>query len=146
MTGDAALYAGLFFIALAAATILPAQSEAALVGLLLAGHPPWLLLLVASAGNVLGAVINWLLGRGIEKFSDRSWFPAKRESLARARAWYTKYGKWSLLPSWVPVFGDPLTVAAGVLRERLTVFLAIVTIAKVARYAVLMAVTLNWFS
>jgi membrane protein YqaA with SNARE-associated domain len=141
---DLALYLGLFFVALVAATILPAQSEAALVGLLLAGYPPWLLLMIASAGNVLGAVINWLLGRGIDKFSGRPWFPAGPESLARARAWYTRYGKWSLLLSWVPIIGDPLTVAAGVMRERLSVFLTIVTLAKAGRYVVLMAVTLNW--
>ena len=143
-SADPALYLGLFLVALVAATILPAQSEAALVGLLLAGHPPWLLLLIASAGNVLGAVINWLLGRGVDKFAGRPWFPAKPESLARARAWYTRYGKWSLLLSWVPIIGDPLTLAAGVMRERLSVFLALVTVAKAGRYAVLTAVTLQW--
>jgi membrane protein YqaA with SNARE-associated domain len=60
------LYGGLFFTAFAAATILPPQPEAALVGLLLAGHPPCLLLSVASVGNILGSVVNWFLGRAIE--------------------------------------------------------------------------------
>ena len=53
-------YAGLFLIALAAATVLPLQSEAALAGLLLADYSPWLLLAVASTGNVLGSTINWI--------------------------------------------------------------------------------------
>jgi membrane protein YqaA with SNARE-associated domain len=39
----------------------------------------------------------------------------------------------------MPVIGDPLTVIAGVLRERLTTFLALVTIAKVARYTLVAA-------
>ena len=72
---DLAILAGLFAIAFVAATIFPAQSEAALVGLLVAGtHSPVLLVAVASVGNVLGAVVNWALGRGVERFRDRKWF------------------------------------------------------------------------
>lgn len=53
---DFGVYLGLFAVAFAAASILPAQSEALLVGLLLAGvHPVWILLVVASLGNVLGS-------------------------------------------------------------------------------------------
>lgn len=139
-----AAYGGLFFVALAAATILPMQSEAALAGLLLMeAYPVWLLLAVASAGNVLGSLINWLLGRGIEGFRGKRWFPVRPEALERAQTWYQRYGKWSLLLSWVPVIGDPLTVVAGVLREPLPVFLALVTVAKVGRYLVVAAVTLG---
>lgn len=137
-------YLTLFLTALVAATILPAQSEAVLAGLLLTrDYPVWALLAVASAGNVLGSVINWLLGRGIERFRDRRWFPVKPDALARAERWYRRYGRWSLLLSWAPFIGDPLTVVAGVLREPFPVFLALVTIAKVGRYLVLAAVTLS---
>lgn len=133
-------YAGLFAAAFFAATIFPAQSEAVLAGLILTGdYPVASLLAVASLGNVLGAVVNWGLGRGIERFKDRRWFPAKPYALARAQAWYQRYGKWSLLLSWVPIIGDPLTVVAGVMREPFVVFLALVTIAKVGRYLVLAA-------
>ncbi|MCX5520066.1 DedA family protein [Kaistia defluvii] len=141
---DLALYAGLFLAALAAATILPMQSEAVLVGLLLADYSPIWLLAVASLGNVLGSVINWYLGRGIARFQDRRWFPVGPEALARAEAWYRRYGRWSLLLSWAPVVGDPLTVVAGILREPMPGFLVLVTIAKVGRYLVLAAITLNW--
>lgn len=140
-----AVYFSLFLTALIAATILPAQSEAVLAGLLLTGaYPVWALILVASIGNVLGSVINWLLGRGIERFRDRRWFPVKPEALARAEGWYHRYGRWSLLLSWAPFIGDPLTVVAGVLREPFPVFLALVTIAKVGRYLVLAAATLSF--
>jgi membrane protein YqaA with SNARE-associated domain len=131
---DFAVYAGLFMAALVAATIFPMQSEAALAGLALAGYSPALLLIVASIGNILGSVINWMLGRFIEHFRDRSWFPASPAALARAQSWYQRYGKWSLLLSWVPIIGDPLTLIAGVMREPLPVFLLLVTIAKVGRY------------
>ncbi len=137
---DLAAYIGLFMTALVAATVFPMQSEAALAGLVLAGYSPALLLVVASAGNILGSAINWALGRGIEQFRDRPWFPAKSGALDRAQGWYRRYGKWSLLLSWAPVIGDPLTVLAGVLREPFPMFLLLVTIAKVGRYIVVMLI------
>jgi membrane protein YqaA with SNARE-associated domain len=140
---EAAPYAGLFFSAFLAATILPMQSEAVLVALLLADYPPMALIAVASVGNVLGSVVNWILGRGIERFRDRRWFPINAQAFARAQQWYHRYGKWSLLLSWAPIIGDPLTLMAGVLRERFGIFLLLVTIAKTARYLALAALTLN---
>ena len=142
---DLAAYAGLFGAAFAAATILPAQSEAVLVGLLLAdAYSPGLLLLVASAGNTAGAAVNWLLGRSVERYRDRRWFPEGASSLARAQRWYRRYGRWSLLLSWVPLVGDPLTVVAGVMREPLPVFLLLVALAKTGRYVALAAMALDW--
>lgn len=141
---DLAVYAGLFLTAFVAATILPMQSEAALVGLLLLdAQPVWLLVTVASVGNVLGSVVNWLLGRFIEHYRDYRWFPVKPAALDRAGTWYRRYGKWSLLLSWMPIIGDPLTVAAGVLREPFPVFLLLVAIAKIGRYLVLAIATLG---
>ncbi len=137
-----ASYLALFLAAFLAATIVPAQSEAVLVGLILAGDRSLiLLLLVATTGNVLGSVVNWLLGRFIERFRDRPWFPVSRARLAQAEAWYRRFGIWSLLLSWVPIIGDPLTVVAGVLRTPFLTFLVLVTIAKAGRYLVLAAVT-----
>ena len=135
--GDLAALTGLFLAAFVAATILPAQSEAVLVGLIYTGHyAVWILVAVASVGNVLGSVVNWLLGRGIERFRNRPWFPVKTTALERAQGWYQRYGKWSLLLSWAPIIGDPLTVVAGV-------FLLLVTIAKIGRYVVLASATLS---
>ncbi len=140
---EIALYGGLFLAALVSATLIPGQSEAVLVGLLLAGHSPWLLLIVASVGNILGSVLNWIVGRGMERFRDRRWFPVRAEALDRAQRWYTKYGKWSLLLSWAPVVGDPLTIVAGVMRESFPMFLLLVAIAKIGRYLVLAATTVH---
>jgi len=137
---DLAAYLSMFSSALVAATLLPAQSEAVLVSLVLGGaQPAWALVTVASAGNVLGAVINWLLGRSIERFRDRRWFPVGPAALASAQTRYQRWGRWSLLLSWMPIIGDPLTLAAGFLREPLPVFLLFVTIAKTTRYLVLLA-------
>ena len=145
MLVDAASYGGLFLAAFLAATILPMQSEAALVGLILAGHQPVALLLAAaSLGNVLGSVTNWVLGRFIERYAGRRWFPASPAALARARGQYARWGHWSLLLSWVPIIGDPLTVIAGMLREPLWRFVVLVSIAKVGRYLVLAWATGFW--
>lgn len=143
---DLAVYAGLFAVAFVAATILPAQSEAALVALIIAdAQPVALLIAIAGLGNTLGAVVNWALGRGVERFSGRRWFPVDRRQLDRATGWYNRWGRWSLLLSWAPIVGDALTVAAGVLREPFWSFLVLVAIAKTGRYVVLAAATLGFF-
>ena len=145
MIADAAAYGGLFLSALVAATILPMQSEAVLVGLILGGQQPvGLLVLAASLGNVLGSVVNYALGRVVERFAGRRWFPASPAALARARGQYERWGRWSLLLSWAPVIGDPLTVIAGMMREKLWRFLVLVTIAKVGRYLVLVWAVRAW--
>ena len=141
---DIAVYGGLFLAAFTAATLLPTQSEILVVSLLLTDHSPWLVLTVASVGNVLGSVVNWFLGRGIEGLRNRRWFPVSPASLARAENWYRHYGRWSLLLAWMPIIGDPLTIVAGVLRESFWVFLLLVSVAKIGRYLVLAAATLGF--
>jgi membrane protein YqaA with SNARE-associated domain len=139
-----AAYSGLFAIAFLAATIFPAQSEAALLALLaLDRYPALVLLAVASAGNVLGSCANYAMGWLIAGSNrlQRLVNPSHRQ---RAETWYRRYGKWSLLVSWLPVVGDPLTIVAGALRESFAVFLALVTIAKVGRYFVLFALHQAW--
>ena len=135
----------LFASALIAATILPMQSEAVLVALLLSSdHATALLLTVATVGNVLGSCLNWMLGRYLLRLKDRRWFPASDAQLARAQSRYHRYGRWSLLLSWMPIIGDPLTVVAGVMKEHFVPFILLVTLAKGARYVVLAALTLAW--
>lgn len=135
---EGAAYVSLFAAAFLAATIIPAQSEGVLVALLAQqSHSAWALVAVASIGNVLGSVVNWWLGRGIERFKGRRWFPVSQAALAKAQARYARYGRWSLLLSWVPIIGDPITVVAGVMRERLWIFVTLVGIAKTLRYVAL---------
>lgn len=130
-------YGTLFVAAFAAATILPAQSEALLAGLIAAGrHDLPLLLLVATIGNTLGSMVNWGLGRWIESFRGRRWFPVSKARLEQAERWYRRWGLWSLLLSWAPIVGDALTLAAGMLRANFIAFTALVLIAKGGRYLV----------
>ena len=137
------IYISLFLSAFFAATIFPAQSELVLLYLLQdRSNSVFLLLLVAIVGNVLGAVVNYGLGYYVHRFKDRRWFPASPQQLEKAQRAYARWGRYSLLASWVPIIGDPITVVAGVLRDRFTVFLALVIVAKAGRYLVLAALTL----
>jgi len=139
------VYTGLFAVAFLAATILPAQSELGLAGLILSDdYSVPMLIAVASIGNTLGAVVNWLLGRYINRFQGKKWFPASPAQMEKATGWYHKYGRWSLLMSWVPIIGDPLTLAAGVLREPFWSFFVLVAIAKTTRYLGVAALAQQW--
>lgn len=129
----------LFWTAFAAATILPFYSELLLVGLLKAGHEPWALWAAASAGNTLGAVVNWFLGAFLMRFSDRRWFPARQKDVDRAQRWFQRWGVWSLLLAWLPIGGDALTVIGGMMRVKLPLFILLVGIGKASRYAVVVA-------
>ena len=135
---DPAAYAGLFFVALAAATIFPAQSELLLASMHASrAYDDGLLLLVATTGNVAGSASNWALGRYLMHFQERRWFPVSRAMIDRASRWYRRFGVWSLLLAWLPVIGDPLTLVAGILRVDLRLFLLLVTLGKAGRYALL---------
>ncbi|MEM1288695.1 MAG: YqaA family protein [Pseudomonadota bacterium] len=139
-----AAYAIMFGSAFLAATVFPAQSELVLIGFLTAGdHPVVPMVAVASVGNVLGSVVNYYLGLGIQSFRDKPWFPGNEKELARGRRFYAKWGRWSLLLAWTPIIGDPLTVIAGVMREPLWSFLILVSISKVTRYVALTLITLQ---
>lgn len=142
---DFGVYAGLFGLSFLAATILPAQSEIGLAALILSeDYSLSMLIIFASIGNTLGAVVNWVIGLYVNQLKDKKWFPAKPEQLDKATGWYHKYGRWSLLLSWAPFIGDPLTLAAGVLREPFWSFFILVAIAKTGRYIIVAALTLHW--
>ncbi|MBX3455837.1 YqaA family protein [Ferrovibrio sp.] len=138
MDGSVSLL-GLFGWSLLAATLVPLSSEAALAAAHAAGlAPAWLLLLVATAGNLLGSAINWAMGAYLGHFRNRRWFPVKPASLAAAEARFQRWGWPGLLLAWLPIVGDPLTFAAGLLRYPFGRFLILVGIGKALRYAVVL--------
>ncbi len=138
------LYLVLFFSAFIAATLLPAFSELGLAGLIVAGKvaplPAWFW---ASLGNILGALVNWLLGRYLQQFRGQRWFPISATNLDRGSRWFQRYGTPSLLFAWLPVVGDPLTFAAGALGVRFWPFLILVAIGKAVRYGVVVLLALG---
>lgn len=127
-------YLLLFGSAFLAATILPFYSEVLLFALLHEGGDPASLVAVATLGNTLGAVVNWVLGRYLIHFQDRKWFYFSKKQMERAQNWYQHYGVWTLLLAWLPIGGDALTLIAGIMRVRLGIFLVLVGIGKAVRY------------
>lgn len=124
----------LFGSAFLAATILPFYSEVVLFAQLRAGGDPVTLVTIATLGNTLGAVVNWILGRYLLHFQDRRWFYFSSQQIEKAQAWFQRYGFWCLLMAWLPVGGDALTLIAGIMRVRLWLFLILVGAGKAARY------------
>lgn len=128
------VYLGLFGASFLAATLVPFSSELLLLGLLVAGHDPWALWLVASLGNIGGAWVNWALGRGLWHYRHRAWFRHQQTRLTQAEHWFRRYGLWSLLFTWLPLIGDALGFVAGLLRVPLALFLPLCGIGKAGRY------------
>lgn len=127
-------YILLFSSAFLAATILPFYSEIFLYALLREGGEPLVLLIIATLGNTLGAVVNWWLGLYLLRFQDRRWFYFSREQISQAQGWFQRYGKWSLLLAWAPIFGDALTLVAGIMRVPFTTFVLLTGTGKCLRY------------
>ena len=132
---EVSAFLGLFISSFLAATLIPAQSELSLGYLVInSNYSIVLLIMIASLGNTAGAAINWFLGRGLAKSVGRL---KRLRALARYSTvinWYKKYGKWTLLLSWAPLIGDPITVIAGMFKVPLQTFLFIVALAKTSRY------------
>lgn len=131
----------LFFASFVAATLIPLSSEAVLAGLLAAHVDPALLLPVALAGNTLGASVNWVLGYWGIDLLKRKLSPFSARQFERAAKAFNRYGVISLLFSWLPVVGDPLTFAAGALKVPYLTFLVPVAVGKGLRYLAIILVT-----
>jgi membrane protein YqaA with SNARE-associated domain len=136
-----AALAGLFAATFLAATVFPFQSEVVFIALQLTEVSPlWLLVAVASAGNTLGAFVNYWIGARLEDAGAHRWLRIDDARFQRARRWWERWGVWSLLLSWAPVLGW-FTVVAGALRTPLWQFALLVTIAKTTRFVILGWVT-----
>lgn len=130
-------YLGLFAASFLAATILPLSSEVVLTALLFNGLSSVMLVAVATTGNVLGSITNYALGYWGSKEVVKRWLKISEAEFVKAEQRFTKYGMLSLLFAWVPIIGDPITVVAGILRIRLSWFVVLVAIGKLARYVVI---------
>ncbi len=124
----------LFSSSFLSATLLPGNSEVLLLGLL-ANYPDksFLLILVATLGNTLGGMSNYLLGRIFPENHKISNNP----QITRVR----RYGIFILLFSWLPFVGDAFCLAAGYLRFNIMISLLLVFIGKALRYILLSSLT-----
>lgn len=132
-------YLSLAFSAFISATLLPFGSELVLAGLVLHGHQPLVLWVIATVFNSLGSVLNWYLGRQLLNFQHKKWFMFTPSQIKQASSQFQRWGLPALLFAWLPVIGDPLTLIAGVLKVRLMWFIVLVGIGKGVRYGIVIA-------
>ncbi len=130
----------LFFSALISSTLLPGGSEILLLYRLNEGADAYILVIIATVGNVLGSLITYSMGRLGNEMVHKKWLRISETQIERGERWFGKYGRPSLLLAWLPVVGDPLCLVAGLLRCELISFLILVSVGKLARYTVLV-----WF-
>jgi membrane protein YqaA with SNARE-associated domain len=126
-------YIYLFFIALISATIFPMGSEALLLYDISINLNIYLLFISATFGNSLGSIINYWLGlKGEEYLVNHNMI--KQKYIIKGKNYFDKFGGYSLLLSWMPIIGDPITFVAGMLKYNLKRFILLVVIAKGSRY------------
>lgn len=123
MSGELALWS-LFVASFVGATLLPGGSEILLYNIVIAEpEQRWIAFLAASAGNSLGGIVTYALGRLA---------PKPRET--RAYGVVRRYGAFPLLLSWMPIIGDALVLAAGWLRVPTITAVLFIILGKCARY------------
>jgi len=127
----------LFFSALISSTLFPGGSEALLLYRLHEGGSAVSLVMTATVGNVLGSIITYAMGRLGSEAIHKKWLRMDEQKIARAEGWFGRYGQPSLLLAWLPIVGDPLCLVAGLLRSPFIWFVVLVSVGKLARYALL---------
>ena len=126
-------YVGLFIGSFLASTVVPFSADVLLVGMLVAGGSPWLVILVATIGNFLGGLTSYGLGR-VGKWEWIERLGAKPETIAKHKIKIDKYGAWVALLSWVPFVGDVLAVALGFFRVKFIPSALFMLIGKLGRF------------
>lgn len=135
------VYLALFFSSFISATLFPLGSEALFIYDILEGYNLYLLLAFATIGNTLGSCVNYYFGFKGEEYLERKKYLTK-EKIEKYKKFFDKYGLWTLLLSWMPIIGDPITFIAGVLKYDFKKFFLVVLIAKFLRYLFLAIITL----
>ena len=130
-------YMGMLIAAFLAASILPFSSEAVMVGLQAAGLDPVALIAYGTIGNVLGSMFNYTIGRLGKMEWIEKYMHVKKEDLDKAHKFMAGKGAWMGLLSVIPVIGDVITVALGLMRANVVIVVISVTISKLARYMLL---------
>ena len=130
-------YMGMLVAAFLAASILPFSSEAVMVGLQAAGLDPIFLIVYGTIGNVLGSMFNYTIGRLGKMEWIEKYLHVKKEDLDKAHRFMAGRGAWMGLLSVIPVVGDVITVALGLMRANVVLVVISVTISKLLRYVLL---------
>jgi membrane protein YqaA with SNARE-associated domain len=128
-------YYSLFLMSFLASTLIPLGSEWLLITMLVARRDPVSVVAVATAGNYLGALTSYWIGLYGGDFLKVRVLRMDDAKTRKAESFYSRFGSYSLLFSFLPVVGDPLCVVGGMLRVGLARFSVLVAAGKLARYS-----------
>ncbi|MDD3080194.1 MAG: DedA family protein [Paludibacter sp.] len=131
-------YLGLFIASFLAATVVPFSSEVVLSAMLFGGFDQWKCVFIATAGNWLGGLTCYYLGRlgkieWIEKY-----LRIKKEKIDQFLVKLHKYGDWFAFFSFLPGVGDIIAVASGYFRCRWWIVAVSMLFGKFVRYVIWM--------
>ena len=128
---------GMFAAAFLAGSFFPFSSEAVLLALLAAGAPPEALLLSATAGNTLGSLFNYWVGRMGKTEWIEKYLHVKKKDLDKARRFMAGKGAWSGLFTFLPILGSAIAILLGLMRANFPIVVVSITISKLFRYVLL---------
>lgn len=130
-------YWGMLVSAFIAGSILPFSSEAVLVGLQAAGLQAFPLVIYGSIGNVLGAMLNYGIGRLGRLDWIHNILHVSNEQLEKTGRFMKGRGAWIGFLAFIPVIGDVITIVLGLTRANIPISIISIAIGKVMRYAVI---------
>lgn len=133
-------YAGMFIAAFLAGSVLPFSSEVVMAALQLAGLSALQLVIWGTLGNTLGSCFNYWLGHLGNMHLIQKYVRVHTDRLEKSQRFVSKYGPAMGLLSWVPVLGEVITVALGLMRANFWWTLLAIVAGKALRYAFVVSV------
>ena len=137
---------GMFIAAFLAGSFFPFSSEAVMLALMALGVNPWELMLYGTAGNVLGSLFTYTVGRmGKEEWLEK-YLHVKPEQMDKARKFMRGRGAYMGFFAFIPILGSAITILLGLMRANFVITFVSITVGKLVRYIILIygAYMVNW--
>ena len=126
-------YWGMLIASFLAGSVFPFSSEVVMAALMATGLDPWLLAFYGTIGNVLGALLNY----GIGRLGKVEWFEkylhVKQKDLDRAERFVAGRGAWMGFFAFLPILGSAITVLLGLMRSNIVITFIAITLGKIFR-------------
>ena len=130
-------YWGMLVAAFLAGSVFPFSSEAVMLSLLATGLDPWLLVVYGTAGNFLGSVFNYFIGRMGKLEWIEKYLHIKKKSMDRAERFMAGRGAWMGFFAFLPLLGSAITVILGLTRANMLISFVSIAVGKFLRYLLL---------
>ncbi len=138
-------YWGIFLLSLLAATVIPFSSDVVLAAMIISGaFDPYLTVILASLGNWIGGMTNYVLGYLGKWIWIEKYLRVKKEKVRRFKRWVDRWGSWLAFISWFPGIGDVLAIALGLFKVSWWRVSLYMLVGKSARYIAIAWAIIAW--